>query len=97
MAFGRALSYAARKGIRLISGGANQKTTQGMLGGAGKTSKAGVETMGSMGTMPSPLGRIPKTPPSKGRVETMGSMGTAPANPAMSTRNALKLTKLRAK
>jgi len=97
MAFGRALSYAARKGIRLISGGANQKTTQGILRGAGTTSKAGVETMGSMGTLPSKLGRITKTPPAKGRVETMGSMGTAPANPAMSTGNSLKLNKLRAR
>lgn len=73
MAFGKALSYGAnqlaKKGIRLIAGGANQKTTQGMLGGAG--SKAGVETMGSMKTLPSKLGQIPKIKPAKGEVETM--------------------------
>lgn len=39
-------------GIRLIGGGRNQKTTQGMLQGAGSTSRGGVETMRSMGTMP---------------------------------------------
>jgi hypothetical protein len=60
-----------QKGIRLITGGANQKTTQGMIRGAGSTSKGGVETMGSMGTMPSALGQIPKIKPSKGKVETM--------------------------
>lgn len=75
MAIGKAVSYAAnqlaKKGIRLISGGAGQKTTQGMLGGAGKASKGGVESMGSMGTMPSRLGQISKTKPAKGEVETM--------------------------
>ena len=75
MAIGRAVSYGAtqlgKKAIRLISGGAGQKTTQGMLGGAGKASKAGIETMGSMKTMPSPLGQISKTKPAKGEVETM--------------------------
>ena len=75
MAIGKAVSYAAtqlaRKGMRLISGGAGQKTTQGMLGGAGQVSKGGVQSMGSMGTLPNKLGRIPKTPPAKGEVETM--------------------------
>lgn len=47
-----------QQGIRLIKGGANQKTTQGMIRGAGSTSKGGVETMGSMGTIP----KIPKPP-----------------------------------
>jgi len=78
MSIGKAVSYAAtqlgKKGIRLISGGAGQKTTQGMLGGAGKVSKGGVESMGSMGTLPSRFGQIKKTPPAKGVVETPKSI-----------------------
>ena len=42
------------KGIRLIKGGADQKTTYGMAKGMSPPSKAGVETMKSMGNMPSP-------------------------------------------
>lgn len=60
-----------QKGIRLLAGGANQKTTQGMIQGAGAISKGGVETMGSMGTIPSKLGQLPKIKPAKGKVETM--------------------------
>tara|TARA_R110002153_G_scaffold51017_3_gene143545 strand:+ start:5904 stop:6128 length:225 start_codon:yes stop_codon:yes gene_type:complete len=60
-----------QKGIRLLAGGANQKTTQGMLSGAGQVSKGGVQSMGSMGTIPNKLGQIPKIQPAKGKVETM--------------------------
>ena len=69
--FRNLVRYGMRPAIRLIKGGANQKVTQGMIRGAGSTSKGGVETMGSMGTMPSKLGQIPKVKPAKGKVETM--------------------------
>ena len=70
-----------QRGIRLLAGGANQKTTQGMIRGAGSTSRGGVETMGSMGTMPNKLGQLKNIKPAKGKVETMKSMGTIPKTP----------------
>lgn len=69
--FNKLARFGMGPAIRLIKGGANQKTTKGMIPSGMTTSKGGVETMGSMGTMPSKLGQIPKIKPSKGKVETM--------------------------
>lgn len=69
-----------QKGIRLIAGGANQKTTQGMIRGAGSTSKGGVETMGSMGTIP----KIPK-PPTVSYGTLPKTVKTPPISSAMKT------------
>lgn len=43
------------KGIRLIKGGADQKTTYGMMKGVSPPSKGGVETMRTMGMPSKPL------------------------------------------
>lgn len=49
------LGISALKGIRLIKGGADQKTTYGMIKGMSPPSKGGVETMRTMGMPSKPL------------------------------------------
>jgi hypothetical protein len=81
--FNKIARFGMGPAIRLIKGGANQKTTQGMIRG-GTTSKGGVETMKSMGNIPRPPKVRPPSGPFKPRQigpqlpPTVRSYGTLP-------------------